>query len=133
MGSISGPGMNHRVKTHRISGPTSCMAKEETNKKNSYCPSNWSRKWQHTPVFLPGKFHGERSLAGCSQWGHKESDTTEQLGTHTWPSNTTDLSLSSPLPFIFSSFFWPCHEATLGLSSPTRDQPHTPCIGNTGS
>ena len=33
MGSISGPGMNHRVKTHRISGPTSCMAKEETKKK----------------------------------------------------------------------------------------------------
>ena len=29
------------------------------------------------PVFLPGEFHGQRSLAGCSQWGHKESDTTE--------------------------------------------------------
>ena len=37
----------------------------------------WSRKWQSTPVFLPGKFHGQRSLAGYSPWGHKESDTTE--------------------------------------------------------
>ena len=37
----------------------------------------WRRKWQFTPVFLPGKFHGQRSLAGCSPWGHKESDTTE--------------------------------------------------------
>ena len=34
---------------------------------------------QHTPVFFPGKFHGQRSLAGYSSWGHKESNTTEQL------------------------------------------------------
>ena len=39
-------------------------------------------EWQPTPVFLPGEFHGQRSLAGYSPWGHKESDTTEQL-THT--------------------------------------------------
>ena len=32
---------------------------------------------QPTPVFLPGKFHGQRSLAGYSPWGHKESDMTE--------------------------------------------------------
>ena len=36
-----------------------------------------SRKWQPTPVFLPGKFHGQRSLAGHSPWGLKESDMTE--------------------------------------------------------
>ena len=30
-----------------------------------------------TPVLLPGESHGQRSLAGCSPWGHKESDTTE--------------------------------------------------------
>ena len=42
----------------------------------------WRRKWQPTPVLLPGEFHGQRSLAGYSPWGHKESDTTEQL-THT--------------------------------------------------
>ena len=39
------------------------------------------RKWQHTPVFLPGKFHGQRSLASFSLRGHNESDTTEH--THT--------------------------------------------------
>ena len=34
----------------------------------------WKRKWLLTPVFLPGKPHGQRSLAGYSSWGHKESD-----------------------------------------------------------
>ena len=37
----------------------------------------WKRKWQPTPVFLPGKSHGQRGVAGYSLWGHKESDTTE--------------------------------------------------------
>ena len=36
----------------------------------------WRRKCQPTPVFLPGKFHGQRSLVGYSSRGHKESDTT---------------------------------------------------------
>ena len=39
----------------------------------------WRRKWQPTPVFLPGKSHGRRSLAGYSPWGFKELDTTERL------------------------------------------------------
>ena len=39
----------------------------------------WRRKWQSTPVFLPGEFHGQRSLASCSPWGCKESDMTEGL------------------------------------------------------
>ena len=34
----------------------------------------WRRKWQPTPVFLPGKSHGQRSLEGYSAWGHKELD-----------------------------------------------------------
>ena len=38
----------------------------------------WRRKWQPAPVFLPGEFHGQRSLAGYSPCGHKESDTTEE-------------------------------------------------------
>ena len=37
----------------------------------------WSRKWQPTPVNLPGKFHGQRTLVGYSPWGHKELDMTE--------------------------------------------------------
>ena len=39
----------------------------------------WRRKWQLTPVFLPGESHGQRSLVGYSPWGHKGSDTTERL------------------------------------------------------
>ena len=37
---------------------------------------------QPTPVLLPGKSHGWRSLVGCSPWGHKESDTTKRLHLH---------------------------------------------------
>ena len=39
----------------------------------------WRRKWQYTPVLLPGKSHGQRSLVGYSPWGRKESDMTEPL------------------------------------------------------
>ena len=39
----------------------------------------WSRKWKPTPVFLPGKFHTQRSLMGYSLWSRKEPDTTQQL------------------------------------------------------
>ena len=39
----------------------------------------WRREWLPTPVFLPAEFHGQRSLVGYSPWGHRESDTTEQL------------------------------------------------------
>ena len=37
----------------------------------------WRRKWQPTPVFLPGESQGRGSLVGCRLWGHTESDTTE--------------------------------------------------------
>ena len=43
----------------------------------------WRRKWQSTPVFLPGESHGQRSLVGYSPWGCKESDTIEHTHTHT--------------------------------------------------
>ena len=39
----------------------------------------WRRKWQPSPVLLPGKSHGQRSLVGYSPWDCKESDTTERL------------------------------------------------------
>ena len=41
--------------------------------------SPWRREWQPTPVFLPGEFHGQRSLVGYSPGGRKESDTAERL------------------------------------------------------
>ena len=43
----------------------------------------WRREWQPTPLFLPGKCNGWRSLVGPNSWGHKESDMTEH--THTIP------------------------------------------------
>ena len=42
----------------------------------------WRRKWQSTPVLLPGKSHGQRSLVGYSPWGYKELNTTERLHFH---------------------------------------------------
>ena len=41
----------------------------------------WRRKWQPTPVFLPGDSYGQRSLAGYSPWGCKELDMTEHAHT----------------------------------------------------
>ena len=43
----------------------------------------WRRKRQPAPVFLPGKFHGQRRLSGYSSWGHEESDMTLSIHTHT--------------------------------------------------
>ena len=43
---------------------------------------HWRRQWQPTPVLLPGKSHGRRSLVGCSPWCCYESGTTEQLHFH---------------------------------------------------
>ena len=40
------------------------------------------KAWHPTPVLLPGKSHGWRSLVGCSPWGREESDTTERLPFH---------------------------------------------------
>ena len=42
----------------------------------------WRRQWHPTPVLLPGKSHGRRSLVGCSPWGREQSDTTEWLHFH---------------------------------------------------
>jgi len=39
----------------------------------------WRRAWQPTPVFLPGKSHGQRSLVGYSSWDHTELDMTEAI------------------------------------------------------
>ena len=39
--------------------------------------TQWKRKWQRTPVLLPGESQGQQSLVGCCLWGHTESDTTE--------------------------------------------------------
>ena len=63
---------------------------KEINKKNELRElffdvllfPDWRRQWQPTPELLPGKSHGWRSLVGCSPWGSKESNATEQLHFH---------------------------------------------------
>ena len=52
------------------------------------------RKWQPTPVFLPGEFYGQRSLADYSPWGRKELDTTERLTLSLFQNWIPSLSLS---------------------------------------
>ena len=55
------------------------LAVQETWVQSLEKEDPWKRKWQPIPVFLHGKFHGWRSLAGYSPWCHKESDITERL------------------------------------------------------
>ena len=52
-------------------------AMQETRVLSLGLEDSWRRKCQPTPVLLPGKFHGQRTLVGCSSWDRKESDTTE--------------------------------------------------------
>ena len=66
-----------------------CYPKESNAKECSkYCTTelishaSQRRQWQPTPVLLPGKSHGQRTLVGCSPWGCKMSDMTEQLHFH---------------------------------------------------
>ena len=49
---------------------------QETQVQSLAWEDPWRRKWQPSPVFLPGEFHGERSLVGYRPWDCKESDTT---------------------------------------------------------
>ena len=51
----------------------------ETWVRSLDCEDTWRKKWQPTPVFLPGESHGQRSLVGGSPWGHEEPDTPEWL------------------------------------------------------
>ena len=72
---VLGPPSRHRRKE------SACWCRCESNPWIRKIP--WSRKWQPTPVLLPGESHGQRSLVGYSPWGCKESDTTEYTHAHT--------------------------------------------------
>ena len=63
----------------------------------------WRRKWQPTPVFLPGKSHGHRSLAGYSPGGGKESDVTKQLTHSLFPAHS--LFFFQWLCWVFTAAF----------------------------
>ena len=52
------------------------VAKSQTQ-LSDFTFTHWRRKWQPTPVFLPGESQGWGSLVGCHLWGRTESDTTE--------------------------------------------------------
>ena len=54
----------------------------------------WRRKWRPTPIFLPGKFHGQRTLTGYSPYSHKESDMSDHARAK------EDESLSNWVPFL---------------------------------
>ena len=66
---------------------------------------SWRGKWQPAPVFLPGKFHGKRNLAGPSLWGRKEKDTADRLSMQAW--NTLACS-SLAAHNSMSSVQWSC-------------------------
>ena len=63
----------------------------------------WRRRRQPPPVSLPGKPHGERSLAGCSLWTHKELDTTERTQAYTYTHKFYTLNIDSCLSKINKS------------------------------
>ena len=66
-------------------------------KRSAYSAGDLGRKWQPTPVFLPGEFHGQTSLADYSPWGCKELDKIEQL--------TLSLLLSYPASGTLTQFY----------------------------
>ena len=69
----------------------------------------WRRKWQPTPVFLPGKSHGWRNLVGYSPWGRKELDMTERTHSLTHSlilSHRSYMLLSFSFFLSFSLLFW---------------------------
>ena len=75
---------------------------------------SWRREGQPTPVFLPGEFHGQRSLVGYSPWGHKKLDKTERLRLYFHGFSNHFHFASSELDMSGCTSFWnqrflPCH------------------------
>ena len=62
---------NTTVQKHQFFG-TQLSSKASVLRHSAF---SWRRQWHPTPVLLPGKFHGRRSLVGCSPWSREESDT----------------------------------------------------------
>ena len=79
------------------------------------------RQWHPTPVLLPGKSHGQRSLAGYSPGGHKEPDTTERVRanthTHTYTPRCLIHCLNLGTLFFFNDFFCILDLRSRGLST----------------
>ena len=80
----------------------------------------WRRKWQPTPVFLPGESQGQRSLVGYSPRGHKESDTTEHLTQQQYsgPSLMSDSWLAQNTYFLLNKWMIPRSSSWARQSQP---------------
>ena len=92
------PGESHGQRSLAGYSPEGCKQSDATERlthntsstAESICYSSspaltsrvWRRRWHPTPVLLPGKSHGRRSLVGFRPWGRTESDTTERLHFH---------------------------------------------------
>ena len=93
-------------KVVRVSGGLNGGESASQHKRHRFDPwigkILWRRKWWSTPVFLPGKSHGQRSLAGYGPWGQKESDTIEHAYTMCirleWGSHQDELEGLNPPP-----------------------------------
>ena len=64
-----------------VKNPPATQETQEMQVQSLSWEDPWSRKWQPTPIFLPEKSHGQRSLVGFSPWGCTESGMTEQPNT----------------------------------------------------
>ena len=97
----------------------------------------WRRAWKPTPIFLPGESHGQRSLVGCSPWGPKQPDTTQQLSTHAGKMcafvglccylSFLELILTSSAPT--SLYIWPVSSCFLPLYTEGRIMRSHPELG----
>ena len=81
---------------------------------------SWRRKWQPTPVFLPGESYGQQSLVGYRLWGRKESDTTEATkhahAIFNYVDNTTfDLCIHPVDTALFLLFFSVMNNAAMNV------------------
>ena len=87
---------------------------------------HWRRKWQPTPVFLPGESQGWRSLVGCCLWGRTGSDTTEatqqqqqtRSRVYRGKKKSCQKAESFPLPVRFGYRFCMMELITLMITSP---------------
>ena len=80
------PTKENNLRSHPLHRHPRWLSRKEPSCQCSLCGFNpwvrnipWRRKWQPTPVFLPGESHGQKSLAGYSPWDRRECDTAEQL------------------------------------------------------
>ena len=95
----------------------------------------WRREWRPTPVFLPGEFHGQRSLEGYSPRDHKESGTTEATYTCKTLKKKNKEATSPMLSTSLSSFFPVCcyldkNAKNLDFWNPTEFKSHYPSLSH---